>query len=81
MGKPVVATRATGTVDYIRDGANGLLVEPGDPAGLAAAVNRILQDLPLAQRLTEAALRDCLEKWSPDLHAQHKLAAIAELPR
>jgi glycosyltransferase involved in cell wall biosynthesis len=40
-GKPVVATRLGTGVEYVnRDGETGLLVEPRDPAALAAAVNR-----------------------------------------
>jgi glycogen synthase len=81
LGKPVVATRAAGTVDYIRDGENGLLVEPGDAPAMANAIQRLLDDPALADRLTAAALRDCLEKWAPDLHARHKLDAVAALWR
>ena len=81
LGKPVVATRATGTVDYVRDGENGLLVEPGDAPALAAAVNRLLQDSALAARLAAATLEDCRARWSPDLHAQAKIDAIRELRR
>jgi len=79
MGKPVVATRAVGTSDYIRDNENGLLVNPGDPAGLAAAIHRLIQDPALAARLGSTAHSDTLARWQPDHHARHKLAAIAEL--
>jgi glycosyltransferase involved in cell wall biosynthesis len=81
MGKPVVATRCIGTMDYIRDGENGLLVEPGDAAGLADAVNRLLRDPALAARLAAAALADCRTEWTPDRHAGRKLEAIDELRR
>jgi len=79
MGKPVVATRAVGTTDYIRDNENGLLVAPGDPADLAGAIQRLIQDPALAARLAAAAHTDTLAHWQPDHHARHKLAAIAEL--
>ena len=79
LGKPVVATRTIGTTDYIRDGANGLLVEPGNAPALAAAVNRILQDSTLAVNLSEGALEDCRNLWLPDHHARRKLQAINEL--
>jgi glycogen(starch) synthase len=36
--KPIVATRAGGLADKVRPGKNGWLVEPGDEAGLAAAL-------------------------------------------
>ena len=79
MGKPVVATRATGTVDYVRDGENGLLVEPGDASGLADAVNRVLQDSALAQRLSEAAWADGRNQLDVEIHAARKLEAIRSL--
>jgi glycosyltransferase involved in cell wall biosynthesis len=41
LGKPVVATRSPGVVDYVREGIDGLLVEPGDVEGLRAAVLRL----------------------------------------
>ena len=79
MGKPVVATRTVGTTDYIRHGDNGLLVEPGDAAALAEAVNRILHDPGLTNKLVAKALEDCQTQWLPDHHAMRKLKSIMEL--
>ena len=79
LGKPVVATRAVGTVDYVRDGENGLLVAPGDPAALADAIQRLLQNPDLARHLAATALEDCRRELSPERHAERKLAAIAAL--
>jgi glycosyltransferase involved in cell wall biosynthesis len=54
-GRPIVATRVGGIPDLTgEDGA--LLVPPGDPAGLAAAVLAVLDDHGLAARLRAAAL-------------------------
>jgi UDP-galactopyranose mutase len=50
-GVPVVATRVGGTPEAITHGEHGLLVEPKDPEGLAAAVISILKDSVLAARL------------------------------
>ena len=41
-GLPIVATRAGGISELIRDGEDGLLVDPQDPAGLADSLGRIL---------------------------------------
>ena len=54
-GLPIVATRVGGIPDIIEDGGQGLLVEPRDPAGLAAAVERLLGDPGLAARLGSSA--------------------------
>jgi glycosyltransferase involved in cell wall biosynthesis len=43
-GLPIVATRVGGVPDLIEDGVHGLLVEPDDPAGLAAAIHDLLSD-------------------------------------
>jgi len=43
-GVPVVASNVGGVPDVVRDGETGRLVKPGDPAGLADAVLRILDD-------------------------------------
>src|SRR5439155_24942314 len=50
-GRPAVASRVGGIVDLVRDGENGLLVPPQDPAALAEALVRVLSDRALAERL------------------------------
>jgi glycosyltransferase involved in cell wall biosynthesis len=50
-GLPVVATDVDGTPEAVVDGETGLLVPPADPAALASAVNRLLGDRALAQRM------------------------------
>ena len=79
MGKPVVATRVTGIIDYIRDGINGLLVDPGNATALAQKVNQLLQDPALAFRLSAAALNDCQQEWNAETHATRKIEAIRTL--
>jgi glycosyltransferase involved in cell wall biosynthesis len=53
-GRPLVATRAGGTADLTGDDG-AVLVAPGDPVALAAAVTRILDDPEAAARLAAAA--------------------------
>jgi glycosyltransferase involved in cell wall biosynthesis len=51
VGRPVVATATGGQAEYLRDGVNSLVVEPGDPSALAAAVRRLAADPELRERL------------------------------
>ena len=52
-GCPVVCTDADGNMDFCRDGENCLIVPQGDPAGLAGALERVLADALLQERLRE----------------------------
>lgn len=54
-GRPVVATRVGGVPDLVEDGRTGLLVNAGDPAALAAALERIAGDMNLRESLGRAA--------------------------
>ena len=66
FGLPVVATRVGGSVDVIEDGVTGLLVEPGDPEQLAAAMARVLTDRGLARTLGGNAREAILRGHSMD---------------
>jgi glycosyltransferase involved in cell wall biosynthesis len=55
MGTPVVATRVGGVPEIVRDGENGLLVEPGDVEAFGGALRRIVRDQELRARLAAAA--------------------------
>jgi glycosyltransferase involved in cell wall biosynthesis len=54
-GRPVVASRVAGVPDVLTDGEHGLTVPERDPAALAAAIVRLLDDPALAGRLGAAA--------------------------
>jgi glycosyltransferase involved in cell wall biosynthesis len=51
MGRPVVTTPVSAIPEVIVDGVTGLLVPPGDAAALADALERLLADADLRQRL------------------------------
>jgi len=53
-GLPVVSTALSGIPEIVADGETGYLVPPGDPAALAAAMRRLLEDCALAERLGRA---------------------------
>jgi glycosyltransferase involved in cell wall biosynthesis len=51
-GLPVVATAVGGVPDVIRQGETGLLIPPGNPAAFAAALDQIVSDADLRQRMS-----------------------------
>lgn len=57
QGRPMVATTAVGAVagGLVRDFENGMVVAPGDPDALAGAIDRLLDDGALRERLGAAA--------------------------
>ena len=76
-GIPIVATTAGGIPEVLRDGANGLLVEPGDVDGLARAIDAVLSRPDLAARLREAARRD-LAPYDADAVVDRVIEAYRE---
>jgi glycosyltransferase involved in cell wall biosynthesis len=55
-GRGVVASDVGGIPDLVRDGVEGLLVDPSDVDGIVDALVRVLSDRELAERLGVAAL-------------------------
>jgi glycosyltransferase involved in cell wall biosynthesis len=55
MKRPVVSTTVTALPEIVEDEVSGILVPPGDPAALAAALERLCRDPDLRSRLGERA--------------------------
>jgi glycosyltransferase involved in cell wall biosynthesis len=62
--RPLVATAVDGTPEAVRDGRTGLLVPPGDAAGLAEAILRLLRDPALGARLAFAGRELVAERFT-----------------
>jgi glycosyltransferase involved in cell wall biosynthesis len=54
VGRPVVASDVGGLRDVVQHGSTGLMVPPGDPGALAGALDSLLEDPALRQRMGEA---------------------------
>jgi glycosyltransferase involved in cell wall biosynthesis len=61
-GRPVIGARAGGIPDIVTDGVNGVLVDPHDPASIAAGIVRVLGDRALLDRLADGA-RETAGRW------------------
>ncbi|MCC7416673.1 MAG: glycosyltransferase family 4 protein [Acidobacteria bacterium] len=62
-GVPVVATATGGLLDFVVEGHNGLLCPPHDPAALARAIRRLVDDPSLRRRLAERARASVREDY------------------
>jgi glycosyltransferase involved in cell wall biosynthesis len=67
---PVVAYRSGGIPEWLVDGVTGRLVEPGDVAGLAVAIDEVLGDAALARKLGEAGRKRQREMFGPERHIE-----------
>lgn len=55
MGKTIIATNVDGNPEVVEDGVSGILVPAGDVGRLAMAMEKVLLDLGLAQKLARGA--------------------------
>ena len=78
-GRPIVTTRTCGMRDVIRDHDNGLLIPMRSPASLVQAVEELLRDAALRERLGAAARSDARENYVWKTVAQPVKRAYAEL--
>jgi glycosyltransferase involved in cell wall biosynthesis len=53
-GKPVVASKVGGIPDLVKHGRNGLLVKPGDVKGLSNAIERLIADKAMRNKMGNA---------------------------
>lgn len=73
-GGSAVVAKVTGYDEYIVDGHNALVVEPGDVAGARAAIQRLIDDPALRARLVDEGAKTAWQwRWDPtvDTLEQH----------
>ena len=77
-GRPVVASAVGGLLEAVEDGVTGLVVPPRDPTALRAAIERLLADRALRDRLGEAARAWARDHFSWDAATKATIAAYRE---
>jgi|SRR6185369_16413786 len=78
-GLPVVATRVGAIPVVVRDGIEGILVEPGDVNGLAKAIVRMLEDKSLRESMGTNARKRIIETRSIEILVQRYLELYAKM--
>ncbi len=78
-GLPVVTTPVSGIPEIIRDGVNGRLVPPDDPAALADALMRLDADPRLAESLSAEARVTVRERFDGERFAAELAALFGEV--
>lgn len=76
-GRASVASRIGGIEDIITDGVNGLLVDVGDPSGMARAAIMLLEDEALRKKLGEEGAALVRAKFTLDSMAE-RIAKLYE---
>jgi glycosyltransferase involved in cell wall biosynthesis/ribosomal protein S18 acetylase RimI-like enzyme len=66
MGRPLVLTDIRGCREVARDGIEGILVPPRDPARLAEAITRLIEDPKLRATMGTAARARVLERFDEE---------------
>lgn len=77
FGVPVIGTKIGGIPELVRDGIDGLLVEPGDPAALADALDAMGR-VDLAG-FASAARQDAVDRFSSAQHYEQLMAVYASV--
>jgi glycosyltransferase involved in cell wall biosynthesis len=78
-GRPIITTNTPGCRESLIDGETGLLVPPGDPDALAAALRILVEDPTRRRHFGCAARRLAEQHFSEDAVAQRVLTLYAEL--
>lgn len=79
MGRPLIATRSAGTVDYVVDGENGLLIPPSDPVALAMAMQKLWDDAALREQIGAAGAAFAQAELCDEKAAERLVALIEKV--
>ncbi len=80
MQLPVVSTAVSGIPEVLRDGDNGLMVEPGDAGQLAGAMRSLLRNSLLAAQLGMAGRKTVIEMFSAQANIRKLCELLADEP-
>ena len=73
-GRPVIGSRSGGTPEIVTDEIDGLLVDPDDASSLARALERLVRDPDLLDRLTA-----CARSHNADRFTREQVMAVGQV--
>lgn len=76
---PIIASRAGGMPEAVRDGVNGLLVPPGDVAALQLALRKMLADPAERSAQGQRGIQLVASEFSVETMMQGNLALYRSL--
>lgn len=76
---PVIATNVGGIPELIEDGKDGILIPPENPKALARAVNSLLENKELREKLSKTAYKKVREKYSINAYSARMLGFYKSL--
>jgi glycosyltransferase involved in cell wall biosynthesis len=79
VGLPIVATDVGGTIEAVRPGVTGLVVEPHDPGALASAMADLIDEPDRSAAMGAAARELQLDEFTYERMIDGTLAAYGEL--
>lgn len=71
--RPIIATAVPGCREIARDGVNALLVPPRDAQALAAAIERLANDVPLRARFGQAGREIVVKEYAESIVVRETL--------
>lgn len=77
-GLPIVTTRIRGMADHLIEGRNALFVPPRAPEDLAAAIERLLRDPGMRERMGEAN-KEKVMQFAPQVAAERYIEALTDI--
>jgi len=78
-GTPVVATTTGAIPEQLRDGVTGFLTPSGDAPAMATAIQRLLEDPDLRDKMGKAGVEDVRTRFSLDLQVSRFLGWYEEI--
>jgi glycosyltransferase involved in cell wall biosynthesis len=75
-GLPVISTNIAGIPEMVVQNETGFLVQPADPIALAKAIEDVIDDCSLAQRLGEAGHQRGRELFSIEKNVRELCALL-----